>query len=102
MKMHLERLVVAVIVTALLSASAFGGTIQATPAPTISGPGLGFASVAAVITIAPNNDNVPSGNGIDGNSVVAFKRFDSPNFVDIQFTVVAERPRHGIPILRVC
>jgi hypothetical protein len=81
--------VAAVAIILLFRAAAFGGTIQGTPAPVASGPGLGFATVAAVVTVQANNDNVPSPNGIDANLVVPFKRFDSANFIDIQFTVLA-------------
>jgi PEP-CTERM motif-containing protein len=89
MKIHRMKLVAAVAAILLFRASAFGGTIQATPAPVASGPGLGFANVAAVVTVQANNDNVPSANGTDGNLVVPLKRFDSANFIDIEFTVLA-------------
>jgi PEP-CTERM motif-containing protein len=89
MKIHRMKLVAAAAAILLFRASAFGGTIQATPAPVASGPGLGFANVAAVVTVQANNDNVPSANGTDGNLVVPFKRFDSANFIDIEFTVLA-------------
>jgi hypothetical protein len=79
----------AVAIIPLFHAAAFGGTILGTPAPVASGPGLGFATVAAVVTAQANNDNVPSANGIDGNLVVPFKRFDNPDIIDIQFTVAA-------------
>ena len=74
---------------ALLSSAASAGTILSAPAPAISGPGLGFASVAAIITVQANNDNVPSPNRLDNNIVVPLKRFDSNNYIDIEFTVAA-------------
>src|SRR5262245_51647709 len=83
------KLVVAALLTPLLSGSAFGGTIQATPAPVASGPGLGFASVAAVVTAQANNDNVPSQTSLASNIVVPLKRFDLPDYIDIQFSVAA-------------
>jgi hypothetical protein len=84
------KLVLAAVLTLHLSGSAFGGTIQFPPAPVASGPGLGglgFATVAVVVTGQPNNDNVPS-NSSDSNFVVPFKRFDFSDYIDIQFTVV--------------
>jgi hypothetical protein len=87
------KLVVAMAIALLFRASAFGGTIQTTPAPVSSGPGLGFASVAAVVTIQANNDNVPAAGRLDNNLVVPLKRFDSANFIDIQFTVL---PSDGV------
>src|SRR5215212_3011909 len=79
----------AAVLTLHLSGSAFGGTIQSTPAPIASGPGLGFASVAANVTIQANNDNVPNGNAADSNIVVPLKRFDFADYIDIQFSVAA-------------
>jgi hypothetical protein len=93
MKMPRMTLVVAAVLAPLLSHSAIGGTIQATPAPVASGPGLGFATVAAVVTGQANNDNVPSPNAMDSNIIVPFKRFDSPDYIDIQFTVL---PSDGV------
>jgi len=87
MKVGQMKLVVAVAVVLLFRGAAFGGTILSSPAPVSSGPGLGFASVAAVVTVQSNNDNVPSANGLDNNLLIPFKRFDSPNFIDIVFTV---------------
>ena len=83
----------AAVLSSFLCASAFGGTIQSAPAPSASGPGLGFASVAAVVTIQPNNDNVPSPNSLDNNVLVPLKRFDSANVIDILFTVA---PSDGV------
>ena len=93
MTIHRMKLVVTAVLTPLLSASAFGGTIQATPAPVASGPGLGFATVAAVVTAQANNDNVPSANFLDSNILVPQKRFDFPDYIDIQFTVA---PSDGV------
>src|SRR3954449_13223870 len=89
MNIHRMKAVLAAVITLYLSGSVFGGTIQATPAPVASGPGLGFASVAAVVTAQANNDNVPNANLTDSNIVVPLKRFDFPNFIDIQFSVAA-------------
>jgi hypothetical protein len=69
------------------------GTIVSSPAPAVSGPGLGFANVAAVVTVQANNDNVPSPNALDNNIVVPLKRFDSANYIDIVFTVA---PSDGV------
>jgi hypothetical protein len=93
MKIHRATFVVAAVLSPFLSTSAFGGTIQATPLPVASGPGLGFATVAAVVTVQANNDNVPSPNGLDNNIVVPLKRFDFPGYIDIQFTVL---PSDGV------
>src|SRR4051812_17906394 len=68
-----------------LEASA--GTIASSPVPAVNGPGLGFAQVAAAVTISPNNDDVPAVGGQDNNIVVPLKRFDSLNYIDIKFTV---------------
>jgi len=89
MNIHRMKAVLAAVITLYLSGSVFGGTIQATPAPIASGPGLGFASVAAIVTAQANNDNVPNANFTDSNIVVPLKRFDFPNFIDIQFSVAA-------------
>ena len=86
MKIHRMELVVAILVVAFLSSTALAGTIASLPAPGISGPGLGFATVAAIITVTPDNDNVP-GPLPDNNITVPLKRFDSANFIDIQFNV---------------
>ena len=60
MKIHGMRFVVAVAVAALFCSTASAGVIPAAPAPAASGPGLGFANVAAIVTVQANNDNVPS------------------------------------------
>jgi hypothetical protein len=86
MKVAQMRLLVAVAVILLFRGAAFGGTILSSPIVT-SGPGLGIASVPAVITVQANNDNVPADNRLDNNLVVPFKRFDHDDFIDIQFTV---------------
>jgi hypothetical protein len=80
--------VVATAMVALLSSAASAGIISDPPAPTVSGPGLGFAQVVAVVTGAPNNDNVPAAGVPDNNIAVPFKRFDHADYIDIQFTVV--------------
>src|SRR6478609_7558429 len=68
--------------------SASAGQINAIPAPVASGPGLGFVSIPAIVTVTPNNDDVP-GTQPDTNIVVPLKRFDSTGFIDIPFTVTA-------------
>jgi hypothetical protein len=93
MNIHRMTFVTVAALTLLASSAVFGGTIQATPAPVASGPGLGLASVAAIVTIQANNDNVPSANAQDSNIVVPFKRFDFPGYIDIQFSVA---PSDGI------
>jgi len=82
-------LVVAIALVALLSSSAFAGTILTVPAPVASGPGLGFATVAAIVTIQANNDNVPNPNFLDNNITVPLKRFDHSDYIDIQFATAA-------------
>jgi hypothetical protein len=77
----------------ILCISASAGTIATSPAPAISGPGLGFANVAAIITSTPNNDNVPRAGESDNNIIVPQKRFDSNNYIDIEFTV---NPSDGV------
>jgi hypothetical protein len=87
MKAGQTRILVATALMILVGESAFGGTILSSPAPSTSGPGLGFASVAAVITAQANNDNVPNANSLDNNLLIPFKRFDHADYVDIVFTV---------------
>ena len=84
MKVGQMKLVVAVAVVLLFRGAAFGGTIPSSPLPVASGPGLGIASVAAVVTVQANNDDV---NAVDNNIVVPFKRFDKADVIDIVFTV---------------
>jgi hypothetical protein len=87
MKVHGMRFIVAAAVAAVFCATASAGRIEPVPAPVASGPGLGFANVAAVITVQPNNDNVPSPNFLDNNIVVPLKRFDFADYIDIEFFV---------------
>jgi hypothetical protein len=87
MMIHGMKFMVAVAVAALLCSTASAGVIPAVPAPTVSGPGLGFANVAAVITVQANNDNVPNPNFLDNNIVVPLKRFDFADYIDIEFLV---------------
>jgi PEP-CTERM motif len=93
MRIHWMKFFVAAVVAALLCSNASAGTILATPAPVPSGPGLGFATVAAVVTVQANNDNVPSPNFLDNNVTVPLKRFDNPGYIDIEFTVA---PSDGV------
>src|SRR5262245_11396611 len=76
------------VMAGLFVGSASAGQINSIPAPAASGPGLGFVSVPAIVTITPNNDDVP-GTQPDTNLVVPLKRFDSTGFIDIPFTVTA-------------
>jgi hypothetical protein len=76
------------VMAGLFVGSASAGQINSLPAPAASGPGLGFVSVAAIVTVTPNNDDVP-GTQPDTNIVVPLKRFDSTGFIDIPFTVTA-------------
>ncbi|QDU89323.1 PEP-CTERM motif protein [Pirellulimonas nuda] len=57
------------------------------------GPGLGTVAVPAIITGAPNNDNVPTPGVPDNNVVVPIKRFDANGFIDIEFFV---SPSNGV------
>ena len=87
----IRRIVLGGILTVLAGffvGSTSAGQISSTPSPVASGPGLGFANLAAVVTPTPNNDDVP-GTAIDNNFVIALKRFDSPGFIDIPLTVTA-------------
>jgi hypothetical protein len=85
--------VVAAIVVALLSSAASAGVILNVPAPAVSGPGLGFASVAFTSTLSPNNDNVPAAGVPDNNITVPLKRFDFADYIDIEFSVA---PSNGV------
>jgi hypothetical protein len=76
------------VLAGLFVGSASAGQINSTPVPVASGPGLGFVSIAAIITDTPNNDDVP-GTPFDNNMVVALKRFDSTGLIDIPFTIAA-------------
>src|SRR3954467_5281325 len=75
----------------LFVATAKGGQIASTPAPTASGPGLGVATFV-VSTSSPNNDDAP-GSGGDNNLIAPLKRFDSTGFIDIEMTVT---PTQGV------
>jgi hypothetical protein len=87
----IRRIVLGGILTVLAGlfvGSTLAGQINSTPAPVASGPGLGFVSIAAIVTDTPNNDDVP-GTQPDNNMIIPFKRFDSTGFIDIPFTVAA-------------
>jgi hypothetical protein len=58
-----------------------------------TGPGLGTVSVPAIVTVAPNNDNVPAAGLPDNNIVVPIKRFDHNGNIDIEFRVT---PSDGV------
>lgn len=87
MKLHFERILCALSAVLLFCAMAVAGTIQTTPPPAASGPGLGLVAVPAILTGQANNDDVPSPNAPDNNIVVPVKRFDSNDYIDIVFTV---------------
>jgi hypothetical protein len=72
---------------------AMAGVIVSSPAPVASGPGLGFATVAAIVTLTPNNDNVPAVGVPDNNVAVPLKRFDSNGYIDLVFAV---QPSAGV------
>lgn len=80
-------------VTALSVAPALAGVITAPPAPVAVGPGLGTVAVPAIITVQPNNDNVPSPQFLDNNIFVPIKRFDHVGGIDIEFFV---QPSDGV------
>jgi hypothetical protein len=73
------------------------GQITSNPSPVASGPGLGFANIAAIVTPNPNNDDSP-GALPDNNMVIPLKRFDSPAYIDVQFRVT---PTAGVTEYRV-
>lgn len=75
------------------TAPASAGTIASSPAPMVAGPGLGTVVVPAIVTIQPNNDNVPDPNKLDNNIVVPIKRFDQSGYIDIEFFVA---PSDGV------
>jgi hypothetical protein len=87
------------IVTLVMGAAAFSvgpalaGIITAPPAPIAVGPGLGTVAVPAIVTVMPNNDNVPNPNFLDNNVFVPIKRFDHNGFIDIEFFV---QPSDGV------
>jgi hypothetical protein len=93
MKIHLMRILSIGALVLYMSLSAAAGTIQTFPVPPAeSGPGLGLVAVPAVLTLSPNNDNVPGNpnpNLQDNNIVVPVKRFDNNDYIDIVFTVDA-------------
>lgn len=79
--------VVLMSVAALCAAPAFAGTIASSPAPVAAGPGLGTVAVPAIVTVMPNNDNVPDPQKLDNNIFVPIKRFDHNGIIDIEFFV---------------
>lgn len=88
MKVHLNVFLSAALGVTLLGSSAFAGIIVDPPAPIVSGPGLGFAQVLAVVTLNPNNDNQTGQTPLtDNDIIVPAKRFDSADYIDIVFTV---------------
>ena len=87
MKIHRMYFVLAAFVFAMLCSTASAGTILNLPAPGVSGPGLGFASVAFTSTLSPNNDNVPVAGVPDNNITVPLKRFDFADYIDIEFSI---------------
>jgi len=72
---------------ALAATTALAGTIAVAPAPVASGPGLGTVAVPAIVTVMPNNDNVPALDKLDNNIFVPIKRFDHTGYIDIEFFV---------------
>jgi hypothetical protein len=85
--------VLAAFVFAMLCSAASAGTILNAPVPGVSGPGLGFASVAFTATLSPNNDNVPAAGVPDNNVTVPLKRFDFSDYIDIEFSLA---PSNGV------
>lgn len=81
------------IAATLWTASASAGTIASLPAPVSGGPGLGTVVVPAIVTVQPNNDNVPDPNKLDNNIFVPIKRFDQAGYIDIEFFV---SPSNGV------
>ncbi len=82
-------LIAAVLVATTVSA----GTIQSSPAPVASGPGLGTVAVPAIFTLTPANDNVSVAGVNDNNIFVPIKRFDHTGIIDIVFSVA---PDNGV------
>ena len=66
---------------------ASAGQVSSTPSPVASGPGLGFVSIASILTTNPNNDDSP-GTQADNNTVFPLTRLDSTGYIDIAFTVI--------------
>jgi hypothetical protein len=78
----------ALLVGAVSHSFALAGTIVDPPAPVISGPGLGFAQVLAIVTLNPNNDNQTGQTPLDDNDIIVpAKRFNTSDYIDIVFTV---------------
>lgn len=71
---------------ALISSPVLAGTIVSNVV-SVSGPGLGFASVPAIVTGTPDNDNQVGGGPTDNNIVIPLKRFDNSAYIDIEFEV---------------
>jgi hypothetical protein len=86
------------IVATFWTASASAGTIASSPAPVVVGPGLGTVAVPAIVTVQPNNDNVPNPNDLDNNIFVPVKRFDHLGYIDIEFFVA---PSDGVTEYKV-
>ena len=89
---RLSWTVILTLVAGVFVASASAGQINSTPVPVASGTGLGFVSIAAILTTNPNNDDSP-GPLPDNNIVVPLKRFDSTGYIDIPFTLT---PTQGV------
>jgi hypothetical protein len=85
-------------VAALSAAPVLAGIITAPPAPIAVGPGLGTVAVPAIITVNPNNDNVPNPQLGDNNIFVPIKRFDHVGGIDIEFFV---QPSDGVTEYKV-
>jgi hypothetical protein len=71
---------------ALQVSTTWAGTITSF---TGSGPGLGTLNIPVILTVQANNDEVPLGEKSDSNIVVPIKRFDSNNYIDIQFNTLS-------------
>jgi hypothetical protein len=54
---------------------------------------LGTVAVPAIITVQPNNDNVPNPQALDNNIFVPIKRFDHTGYIDMEFFV---QPSDGV------
>src|SRR4051812_38308340 len=63
-----------------------------------TGPGMGAVTVAAIVTLSPNNDNAPNPNPSDNNITVPIKRFDHIGPIDIEFLVT---PSNGVTEYKV-
>jgi hypothetical protein len=91
LRRRLASLAVCAFVLTCFVAPASAGTI--TSALPAVGPGLGFVAVPAIVTLTPDNDNVPAAGVGDNNIVVPLKRFDNNGVIDIEFTVA---PSNGV------